>query len=169
MAPSYTQYLLRTISERLYTDTAFRAWCNSNLGTAANVFSGVPFEVSPNSAAYPLAAVHGVGRADRGGPNTDMYIVEIGVGVEQRSKTTTPGTPPSDGFGGALCIYDGFELAEAMRDQAEQAIFRAGIANGWKVDTSGQTANDIDGWFFLSYSSIMIEVKAGAQVPQGKK
>lgn len=161
---SETKNILDIMEARLLTDTTLRAWTLAELGKVHNVFVGLDPDNLPGKQYYPIVTLHNLVRVGRGAAsNRHTYALELGAGVYDKGITKS-GTP---GDGESIKL-NGFVLVEALRDMAETALYREGLNQKWKVDTSGETLSDDDGAFFKSASLLTIELIAGSTKPLHK-
>jgi len=165
MSDTVTMMILDHMVNRLMTDTVFRDWCVTNLGSHVNVFVGLNRDDLPPKSRYPLVVLYDVSRVERGNSeDVHTYRIELGAGVFD--KTLTQGGTAGQG---ESFVFRGFRLSQGLRDQAELAIYKLGLNEQWSVMTNGDTVNDNADFYWRTFSLITIKLKAGRQKPITKQ
>ena len=145
-----TSDLLKEIASSIAGDKALRDWCKATFDSVPTCYLGIDELNPPAPADYPIIAIVGVTQ-NRSDSNRDLsWDIDLGVGIisetvsaEEVSKT-----------------YDGFLLAEDLREKAENAIF--GIKSA-RITTTGEASSISYHPLYVSYSTINVKLKRGSQ------
>lgn len=138
-----TSDLLTTVRDAIAADQNLAAWCLDHLGSAPTVWLGIDPAKPPKEDDYPIVCVLGAdqSRGDNRGEIT--WELQLGVGVINDEISES----------GQVRTFTGLLQAAALREQVEDAVYRARIAG---VGSSGASAEE---WYypmFVAYSTIEV-------------
>ncbi|MFA5436125.1 MAG: hypothetical protein WC372_08825 [Candidatus Neomarinimicrobiota bacterium] len=140
-----TDELLAAIRDALASDTALDTWCRAQFAKPATIFIGIDEKNPPAESDYPLVSLTGVTH-DRGDYTQEIsWDVFLGIGVVNETITTS----------GNKQTAEGLLQAEAMRELAENAIFRARIAS---TKSSGLSSTESYYPLYVSYTALTMSV-----------
>ena len=127
---------IRTILEKLRDgiaiDATLKSYCQANYTTDQTVFLGLDRHNPPGENYMPLIVIAGVENVDIFGVKK-IYKIHIGYSVFKETVTTVANKN----------TYEGFILAEELREKTEEAILRLrGILGKINLE-SGSVANNI--------------------------
>lgn len=160
-------HLLTKIRDTIAADATLQAWVTSNFaGKTPTVYLGIDENDPPTSLAYPAIAIVRVQQSRAEDDNKSGFRIRIGVGLEKTGSTTVVGKN-----GQQVTIYTtiswlGFSLAEAFREQAENALYRglqAALTLGSDdgdviIRTDGEGGDESHYPLFASYFNLTVEV-----------
>ncbi len=137
--------LIERIKTALADDNLISAWCTQNFGRAHTVCIDIDENNPPVPGDdYPIIVVTGLSQV-RGDSVRDLsWELEIGVGVVNKEISVD----------GNVRTMTGFGQAEALRELAENAIYRAGLG-----DVSTRAESGSAGYYPLFISGSVIPIK----------
>ena len=123
-----TEEILNAVKAAWIVDEAMNAWCYSMFGKRHTVRIGIDDENPPNpDTEYPIIAVTDIRQVRGDSVREITWELEFGVGVVQSSIS-------EDSRGKTMT---GFIQAETMREMAENALYRAKLADMSSNSTTG--------------------------------
>ena len=136
-----TSELLIAIRNALATDATLAAWCTENLAATPTIFLGIDDAQPPAEDEYPLIAVVGI-EQERGESERELsWSVMLGIGVVNEEIAAS----------GSMRTRTGWLQAEGLREQAENALYRARIAS---AVTSGNASQECFHPLYVSFSTL---------------
>ena len=137
--------LLERIKTILADDGMIRNWCLQNFGRVHTVCIDLDENNPPNPAEdYPIIVVTGINQNRGDSARVFSWDLEIGVGVVNEEISIDENTRVMTGFG----------QAHALRELAEDAIYRAGLGDVASLPGSGSVS-----YYPLFISGSVIPIK----------
>lgn len=136
-----TAELLIAIRDALATDATLAAWCTAHLAATPTIFLGIDDVKPPAEDEYPIVAVVGIEQS-RGESDRELsWSVMLGVGVVNEEISAS----------GQMKTRTGMLDAESLREQVENALYRARIAS---AVTAGDASSECYHPLYVSYSTV---------------
>lgn len=139
-----THELLVLLRDALADDMILDRWCVEQFGKSPTVYLGIDEENPPPEEDYPVVAIVGADHVRGEAERETGWPVFIGVAIVNTSIETD----------GKKRTYVGLLQAEALREHAENAIYRARIAG---VGSSGNASQESFFPLFVSYSTVTVK------------
>lgn len=140
-----TAEILIAVRDALATDATLTAWCTANLAATPAIFLGIDDVKPPAEDDYPIIAIVGIEQV-RGESERELsWSVTLGVGVVNEEIATS----------GSTRTRTGFLQAESLREQMENALYRARIAS---AVSAGDASSECYHPFYVSYSTMTFTV-----------
>ena len=122
-----TAELLNQIKNVFANDTAILSWCQDNFGKQHTVCLDIDERHPPDpDVDYPVIVVTSIRQARGDSVRELTWDLEIGAGVKQENIETEGNTK----------VFTGFLQAETLRELAENALYKARIAD---ISTNSET------------------------------
>lgn len=140
-----TSELLVSIRNALATDATLATWCTANLAAQPTIFLGIDDVKPPAEDDYPIVAVVGIEQS-RGESERELeWSVMLGIGVVNEEIVSS----------GSMRTRSGWLQAESLREQVENALYRARIAS---AVSAGDASSECFHPLYVSYSTVTFTV-----------
>ena len=138
-----TNELLQEVRNAVSSDLVLDAWCRSKFGKAVTVYLGRDAQEPPPAEDCPVVVIVGVDQV-RGASRSELtWRVHFNVGVNNGEVVAAGNTK----------TYTGFLQAEELREQAEDAVYRA--MHGLP-DTDSESEEINFGSLFVSRTAVLV-------------
>ncbi|MBU0994116.1 MAG: hypothetical protein KJ737_16620 [Proteobacteria bacterium] len=145
-----TSDLLKEIANSIAGDKTLQDWCKTVFDKKPTCYLGIDEENPPDPDGYPVIAIVGVTQIRSDLTRELSWDIELGIGVID--KTTTDEDQ--------IKTYNGFLLAEDLREYTENAILRSRFA---RVTLTGEASSISYHPLYVSYSTINVKIKRSSQ------
>jgi len=145
-----TAELLKEIQKAIVYDKAIDDWCKDKFDSYPTCFLGIDEQNPPAPDDYPVITIVGVTQNRSDTSRELSWDIDLGVGIISETVSAEEGSK----------TYEGFLLAEDLREQAENAIF--GIKPA-RITTTGEAGTISYHPLYVSYSTINVKLKKGSQ------
>lgn len=141
--------MLEKIVTLLSTNSEIITFCEDTYSKKQSIFLGIDTEDAPPSTYYPLIAILGITRDDRGHSSpTESFSVFISLVIESSTNV------PSVIEGVTIVRYSGFKEIEQFREIVEDAILKNQWGDSWVPKVTGQTVTGSFSQFFETVINI---------------
>jgi hypothetical protein len=139
-----TAQILEALKLALVADSALDAWCLSEFDKAPTVWLGIDEQNPPPEEDYPLVAIVGVDQVRGQSRGEIEWRVHLGAGVVNSELTASANAR----------TYPGMLQAEALREHAENALYRARMGIPANAESSGEASSVSYHPLYVSYTTI---------------
>ncbi|MBU0995967.1 MAG: hypothetical protein KJ737_26025 [Proteobacteria bacterium] len=145
-----TAELLKEIQKSIVYDKTIDAWCKFTFDSYPTCYLGIDEQNPPVLDDYPIIAIVGVTQNRSDSTRELSWDIDLGVGIISEAVTEVEGSK----------TYEGFLLAEELREKAENAILCLKPA---RISATGEAGTISYHPLYVSYSTINVKLKRGSQ------
>jgi hypothetical protein len=129
--------ILEKIIDALTKAQDLKTFCNSNFSKLFTIYKGINPEDAPTENMYPLIAILGIQRKDRGiSVQKEEFTINLTTVIKKDSETSTSIENIT------VVEYPGLAIVEEFKDKIEKVILGKNFGGGFSCFVSGDSVSE---------------------------